>query len=240
MKKQTGFTIVELAIVIAVIGILAAITVVAFNGIQERARLASGRAFASQLERKHLATAEGVWEFDECSGTPQNRKTNSVSGTVVGTVNWSTDTPSGKGCAMRFDGNTRITTNASLGAKYYLKAAWVKFNACGNNNVISSPDVGGNDAPLYLPNCRIYAGHNGNYGRISSTEVLEPNKWYHIAVEFIDGTYSLYLDGKKIRESTGHPDLTPTDSGVNIGAHRTGSRFAGTMDDVMIVAKQFK
>lgn len=40
MKKQTqnGFTIVELLIVIVVIGILAAITVVAFNGVQQQAR----------------------------------------------------------------------------------------------------------------------------------------------------------------------------------------------------------
>lgn len=36
MNKK-GFTIVELLIVIVVIGILAAITVVAFNGIQSRA-----------------------------------------------------------------------------------------------------------------------------------------------------------------------------------------------------------
>lgn len=37
--KQTGFTIVELLIVIVVIGILAAITIVAYNGIQSRARI---------------------------------------------------------------------------------------------------------------------------------------------------------------------------------------------------------
>lgn len=37
-KQQTGFTIVELLIVIVVIGILAAITIVAFNGVQQRAR----------------------------------------------------------------------------------------------------------------------------------------------------------------------------------------------------------
>ena len=37
-NKQSGFTIVELLIVIVVIGILAAITIVAYNGIQVRAR----------------------------------------------------------------------------------------------------------------------------------------------------------------------------------------------------------
>lgn len=36
--KQTGFTIVELLIVIVVIAVLAAITVVAYSGIQQRAR----------------------------------------------------------------------------------------------------------------------------------------------------------------------------------------------------------
>jgi prepilin-type N-terminal cleavage/methylation domain-containing protein len=40
IKKQTGFTIVELLIVIVVIGILAAITIIAYNGIQDRAQRA--------------------------------------------------------------------------------------------------------------------------------------------------------------------------------------------------------
>jgi len=39
--KQKGFTIVELLIVIVVIGILAAITIVAFNGVQQRAQTAT-------------------------------------------------------------------------------------------------------------------------------------------------------------------------------------------------------
>lgn len=40
-QHSSGFTIVELLIVIVIIGILAAITIVAYNGIQDRARISS-------------------------------------------------------------------------------------------------------------------------------------------------------------------------------------------------------
>lgn len=51
-KHSSGFTIVELLIVIVIIGILAAITIVAYNGIQERARASSVSSALSQAARK--------------------------------------------------------------------------------------------------------------------------------------------------------------------------------------------
>ena len=55
MTKQTktrGFTIVELLIVIVVIAILAAITIVAYNGIQNRAKASAGQQFAANIAKK--------------------------------------------------------------------------------------------------------------------------------------------------------------------------------------------
>lgn len=50
-SKQTGFTIVELLIVVVVIAILAAITIVAYNGIRERAQVSSIQSSLSSLNR---------------------------------------------------------------------------------------------------------------------------------------------------------------------------------------------
>ena len=51
-KLRSGFTIVELLIVIVVIGILAAITIVAYNGIQNRAKTASAQQAVAQGVKK--------------------------------------------------------------------------------------------------------------------------------------------------------------------------------------------
>jgi len=61
----SGFTIVELLIVIVVIGILSAVTLVTFNGVQDRARFATSKADLASINKGILAfyAEKGYYPF---------------------------------------------------------------------------------------------------------------------------------------------------------------------------------
>lgn len=73
MKSKSGFTLVELLIVIVVIAILASISVVAYSGVQERAVRSSVASSVSQWDKvvklfisEHGQRPQGQWS---CFGT---------------------------------------------------------------------------------------------------------------------------------------------------------------------------
>jgi len=134
---RAGFTIVELLIVIVVIGILAAITIVAYNGIQNRARASAASSAASQAAQKietyavdgtgypaDLATA-GI--TDSSSTTYQYTVNNSVTPATycltatTGTSSYMTSStnsaPTAGGCAGHGQGGVAPITNLAANPK---------------------------------------------------------------------------------------------------------------------------
>lgn len=236
--RDRGFTIVELLIVIVVIGILAAITIVAFNGVQERARMATALAFEKQIRSKYGADATGIWNFSECSGsTVANTGSASNTDTVTGTATWITDTPSGSGCALRFDGATRIETQASLGATYYVKGVWTRLTNCTGSNLISQAVTGGAVAAFYNPACRPSSGNNGSWGTVGSATAINDGKWHYVAVIWEEGMMTLYVDGKTVSSAASSAALTNPTGKVALAAHAGGNFLNGDLDNPFVAAQ---
>lgn len=243
-KKQTGFTIVELLIVVVVIAILAAITIVSYNGISERARVSAAASFASQLKHRDLTDAVGYWSFDECSGSTVTNSAGSAgaSTTTSGTINWSTDTPTGSGCSLSFNGSMYVNTGISLSNEYYRKSAWIKTTSSGN--IISDSSPGANSA-FYLPGGKLSTGHNGSWGSVQASNTTSDGKWHFVTAEYIrngtanNGSMTLTVDGSIVGSTQSLSIMTNTPSGVTqlIGAYTSSSYFSGLMDDVMIVTR---
>lgn len=124
--KHSGFTIVELLIVIVVIGILAAITIVAYNGVSQRATAAAVTSDLSNAAKqfKVAQVTDGVYPTSvptSSSGTtyqvtvdntanPQNFCITGTKGTTSYEVTESTS-PTAGGCPGHGTGGVAAVTN---------------------------------------------------------------------------------------------------------------------------------
>ncbi len=163
-KEQKAFTIVELLIVIVVVGILAAVTIVAYNGIQQRARVSAASSALTQSAKKLAAylVDNSVYPADLASlnitdtsdvsyqysynntASPRTFCITATSGNVSYKIDHAS-TPQSGGCAGHGVGGTPAVVN--LARNPFIRGAnttgWTGFNPSGGSAFSISPNTNG-------------------------------------------------------------------------------------------------
>ena len=138
MNAQKGFTLIELMIVVAIIGILAAIAIPAYQNYTKRAHVSEGLELAG-------AAKTGVTEFYSSNGHfPLNNASAGISSTITGNAVTGVALGSGTGL-ITITYNDKVTSNATLLLSPVASTGAVTWKCKAGTNMDSK----------YLPsNCR--------------------------------------------------------------------------------------
>ena len=124
-QTQTGFTIVELLIVVVVIAILAAITIVSYNGITERSKTSAASSALNQVSKKIA-----LWKVANADQLPATLADAGVTNAASTSYDY-----------RRFDTNTKYCLSVTTGeVSYYVRstntASYIK-GSCSDVSTIA-------------------------------------------------------------------------------------------------------
>lgn len=232
--NSKGFTIVELLIVIVVIGILAAISIVAYNGIQERARISSVSSALSQAAKKlavyqvdnpdllpadkaaleaiGIKDSESVtYQYSKITTNPDTYCITATTGTTSYKLSSSAPTPSAGGCAGHGVGGVAAITNRVLNPSFENGTAANGANISASGGTRTFPASGALFGSRHMRATFSSATALG-WGQFTDTlEVGTYTASFYVRSN-ITGGFQPYLEGSSVRTTvsqSGNVTLSP-------------------------------
>ncbi len=245
-NKNKGFTIIEIIIALAIIGVLSAIVATNLQGVKDKARINKALQFSQGLYASFGSNTTLYLDFENISGfTVLDKSESKNNGTLL---NGASEVSSLLGSGINFDGiNDYIDFNFSFfdnPKSQFTVAFWIFPNTTSGIDQIILHNLENGEFKIgYDSSGKLFFAYNGSnsgWQRFDSKKTLATGKWYHIAVNwdeknnisqiFIDGTSRNIINpGESLASQTGNP---------TIGAQRQTSsitnNFNGVVDDIRI------
>ena len=215
LLNKSAFTLVELLVVIAVIGLLSTIVLAITSGIGDQGRIAKGLQFSQHLENGLGSDLMGRWNFDEgandtCSdgGDVCDSSGWDNHGIFGGNVYHLASTPSGQGYSLSLDGDGDYVTMSGLNfpsswSQPFTLAVWI---------YVPSDAIWSNGSSGAIIGRGIYDGSHGLIRNTTDNQVtmwvrgdgaiirsasglISRNKWFYLVGVWTGNRVELYIDG---------------------------------------------
>jgi len=223
-------------VVIAIIGIIASIVLVATKSARDKARIAKGLQFASSIHHALGAYAVGIWDFDDQVNPTSDASGYGNDGTING-AEWkcasddSDYTPSGKGCSLYFDGsnNDYIEISNTEKLPLFSLSTWA-YNQSGGDSRHSMLNYYWEIVGTQV--CFWSYDFANDYWRCSNSGSVPYDKWSHIVTVWDGSVISHYINGKLDWKDTN--TSSGTSQNFTTIAGYSSRKFKGFLDDVRI------
>ncbi len=199
--KNRAFTLIELLLVIAIIGLLTSIIVISVTSAREKARIAAGMQFGQNIKHSIGSELAGEWSFDNDDARDDSGNGND------GIINGSTPIDGITGRAMSFNGAGNYINcgnNQILNpAEEITVEAWIKpANPGGSwqSIIANSPTGSQYNYWFYLEgNALKLSVYSATYPDLTVFNAIPAaNTWYHVAFTAFNGSTKIFVNGSQI------------------------------------------